>query len=133
LTQLVAIGVQLSGSDPLDDPPLDEDDPPLDDDEPPLDEEDPPLEEDEPPLEEPPLDEVDPPDDDELPVLPDEPPDDDDVPSCGPVPAAASSSGDVGAVSLPVPTGDVVVVAHATLAEQAKANAKRRAVRMSPV
>ena len=133
----MAIGVQLSGSEPLDDPPLDEEDPPLEDDEPPLDEEDPPLDVDEPPLEEPPLDEppldeVDPPDD-ELPVLPEELPDDDDVPSCSPVPAAASSSGEVGAVSLPVPKGFVVVVAQATVAEQAKANAKRSSVRMSPV
>jgi hypothetical protein len=126
----VPIGVQLSGSEPLDDPPLD--DPPLDD--PPLD--DPPLDDDVPPLEEedPPLDDVDPPDEDELPVLPDDPPEDEDVLSCWPVSPDPSSVGEVGTESLPVSAGDdVVVVAQATVAEQAKANAKRSSVRMSPV
>ena len=117
------MGVQLSGSEPLEDPPLD--DPPLEDEEPPLD--DPPLEDEEPPLEE-----EEPPLDDELPVLPDEPPEDD-VVSSSPS-AAASPSGDVGVVSLPVESGeevDVVVVAQATAPAEARATAKRREARMT--
>ena len=120
-----------SGSEPLNDPPLD--DPPLDD---------PPLDEEEPPLDEPPLDEEEPPpdDDDELLVLPEEPPDDeppdDDPPTDEPAPrspaTAASSSGDVGALSLPVPAGDdVVVVAHATAPKEARAMVKKKKERMS--
>ena len=110
--------MQLSGSEPLD-PPLDDpplEDPPLEDDEPPLDEEEPPL-------------------DDELPVLPDELPDvvpDDEVVSGSPS-AAASSSGDVGAVSFLVESGevDVVVVAQATAPAENRAIAKRREARMT--
>ena len=110
--------MQLSGSEPLDDPPLDEDEPPLED------------EEDEPPLDE--LDEVD---DDELPVLPEEPPEDGVLSSSSPV-AAASSSGDVGALSLLVPSElagtEVVVVVQAIAPADARPNAKkRREVRMT--
>ena len=87
--------MQLSGSEPLDEPPLDDEDPPLDDDEPPLDDEEPPLDDELPVLPEELPDELP---DDELPVLPDELPDelpDDEVDSCGPS-SAVSPFGDVG-------------------------------------